>query len=252
MAKQFETPVESFAHRGSPIPWFVLSGVALACLVALLIMAAAGKNWPFALLVAVALGTAAVFVVRNLVSFRHVAASQDQKKISWSTSQPELQRQSLNVEVLELSKLLEVGSEQISDLQSAYIIAEDLALRQIQLDENIPLLRHVTVGRSQFNAVLLKGDVLNCIDVLFLVVPELRQEKIDAMIRKIGQVKKNFADMKVRMRVRLMMVLVTQLTAEDNERLRDALGKSRFGETPVDIDIRLLEFESLQKMYVTD
>jgi hypothetical protein len=71
-------------------------------------------------------------------------------------------------------------------------------------------------------------------------------------MRKIGVVKNTFIDMGIQMKVRLMMVLVTQLTPEDDDRLRMALSKQRFEETPVDIDIRLLDFESLQKIYVTE
>ncbi|NOT47292.1 MAG: hypothetical protein HOP17_06025 [Acidobacteria bacterium] len=252
MAKQFETSSERFAHRESFPPWLILSAVILACLAGLLVMAAAKQNWPFASLTLVALGTAVVFLVFNVWTSRRATARSDQKRIDWTTAQPEIQRQNLNIEVFELSKILEVESEQISDLQSAYIVAEDLALRQIQHDESLPLMRHVNVGKAPFNAVFAKCDVLNCIDVFFLVVPELRQEKIDAMLRKIGQVKKAFAEMNVRMKVRLMMVLVTQLSEENNDRLREALGRQKFERTPVDIDIRLLDFESLQKIYVTD
>jgi hypothetical protein len=48
------------------------------------------------------------------------------------------------------------------------------------------------------------------------------------------------------------MVLVTQLTRQDEEHLRSVLDTRRFSTTPVDIDIRLLDFEVLQKIYVTD
>lgn len=252
MAKQFEFPVETLARRESSAPWLILSAVVLGCLAVLLIVAAANKNWPFASLALLALGAAAVFLVVNLRTARRTTARGDQKRIDWTTAQPEIQRQNLNIEVFELSKILEVESEQMSDLQSAYIVAEDLALRQIQHDENVPLIRHVTVGKAPFNAVFSKGDVLNCIDVFFLVVPELRQEKIEAMIRKIGQVKKTFAERDIKMKVRLMLVLVTQLTEQDGDRLRDALKRQKFENTPVDVDIRLLDFESLQKIYVTD
>jgi hypothetical protein len=58
--------------------------------------------------------------------------------------------------------------------------------------------------------------------------------------------------MKVAMTSRLMVVLVTQLNFEDEERLRKSLGSKRFSGTPVDVDIRLLDFEALQRIYVTD
>jgi hypothetical protein len=48
------------------------------------------------------------------------------------------------------------------------------------------------------------------------------------------------------------MVLVTQLTPEDEDVLKSVLNSKRFADTPVDIDIRLLDFESLQRIYVTD
>jgi hypothetical protein len=54
------------------------------------------------------------------------------------------------------------------------------------------------------------------------------------------------------MRPKLMMILITQLNPEDETRLRAGLGKRRFSSTPVDIDIRLLDFEALQRIYVTD
>lgn len=252
MTKQLETAIDSFARRQTVLPWLGLSGIVMLSLVSLLVIAAAGGNWLFAALVIVALIAAGLFLIRNFISLRQISATSDQKRIDWTTAQPEIQRQNLNIEVFELSKVLEVESEQISDLQSAYIVAEDLALRQVQHDENVPLMRHVTIGKVPFSAVSVKGDVISCIDVFFLVVPDLRQEKIDSMMRKIGRVKKTFLQMDIKMKVRLMMVLVTQLTPEDDDRLRTVLGKQRFEETPVDIDIRLLDFESLQKIYVTD
>ena len=51
---------------------------------------------------------------------------------------------------------------------------------------------------------------------------------------------------------RLMLVIVTQLTPEDEDALRSVLKTKRFSETPVDIDVRLLDFEALQRIYVTD
>lgn len=252
MANQFETQVDAFSRRESTPVWSILSGLVVILLILLLILALINRNWGYASVVFIALAAASVSLIKNLRELWLEAARSDQKRIDWTTAQPEIQRQNLNIEVFELSKILEVGTEQISDLQSAYIVAEDLALRQIQHDENVPLMRHVSVGRSPFNALLVKGDVLNCIDVFFLVAPDLRQEKIDAMLRKIRLVKTTFSEMNIKMKVRLMMVLVTQLTPDDDDRLREVLNKQKFGGTPVDIDIRLLDFESLQKIYVTD
>ena len=49
-----------------------------------------------------------------------------------------------------------------------------------------------------------------------------------------------------------MLVLVTQLSEDEVEQLRGMLITRRFTDTPVDIDIRLLDFEMLQKGYVSE
>lgn len=229
-----------------------LSGVVVLSLLALFLLSFSSGSWLFIGLIAVALVAAVIFSTGQFLLLQRNAAKHDGKRLDWQTAQPDVQRQNLNIEVLELSRILEVGSEQISDLQSAYIVAEDLALRQIQQEENVPLMRHVTIGKTPFEAVMVKGDVVTCMDVSFLVVPDIRQEKLNAIMKKIGVVKKTFAEMNIQLKVCLMIVLVTQLTVDDDERLRAVLSKQRFVETPVDIDIRLLDFESLQKIYVTE
>jgi hypothetical protein len=253
VAKQLETSLERFARRESPTLWLVLSGVIVLSLLILLILSASAGNWLYAVLIAVAFVAAVIFSAGQLLNFRKIAASSERKRIDWETAQPEIQRQNLKVEVFELSRLLEVESEHISDLQTAYIVAEDLALRQIQQEENVPLLRHVTIGKTPFEAVMVKDDVISCIDVSFLVIPDIRQEKIDAMIRKIEVVKNTFADMGLQMKVRLMVVLVTQLTPEDEDLLRIDI-KNRFKNLPAGLTtvVSLLDFESLQKIYVTE
>lgn len=244
--------MDMFTRQESRLPWIVLSAVIGISLLILLILAVSSRNWLYASLLLTALIAAGIFSARHLFIYQRTGTRSDQKRIDWETAEPEIQRQNLNIEVFELSRILEIESAQIGDLQSAYIVAEDLALRQIQQDEKVPLMRHVTIAKTPFEAIMVKGDVIICIDVSFLVVPDLRQEKIDAMLRKIATVKKTFAGMNIRMKVRLMMVLVTQLTEEDGDKLHSVLSRHRFEETPVDIDIRLLDFESLQKLYVTD
>ncbi len=252
MAKQMDNSYVAFERPASVLPHAMI-GVAVG---AILLAGAA---------VAVFYGTfvlAAIFGISFLGvagyswfvfdQTKRLTAAKGEKLIDWESAQPDIQRQSLNVEVSELSRILEVDTEQISDLQSAYIVAEDLALRQIQQEENVPLLRHVSVSGVPFDAVFVKGEVVVCCEVSFLIIPELRQERVEAMMRKIAQVKIELDRMNIGIEVRLMSVLITQLTPEDEDHLRRTLGTKRFSETPVDIDIRLLDFEALQRIYVTD
>lgn len=252
MAKQLDNSFVRFSQHQQAAP---LSGVIIALgvlLAAGAAMAAFLAAWAFAALFAISLLGHVVFAYVSSRVARRLAAAQDESRIDWESALPDVQRESLNIEVAELSRILEVSREQISDLQSAYIVAEDLALRQIQQEEQVPLLRHVSIGGVPFDAVLAKQDLLICAEVSFLVAPDLRQERIDSMIRKAGRVRKVIEQMSIAMKPRLMVILVTQLTFEDEERLRKSLTSKRFSGTPVDVDIRLLDFEALQRIYVTD
>ena len=252
MAREIDNSLITFDRAASSSAPAMLSVAVLICLIAGLTTALVGQNWILAAIFALSTVGLSGFAFINFSQTRKLAAAKDEKLIDWETALPEIQRQNLGIEVFELAKILEVESEQISDLQSAYIVAEDLALRQIQQEENVPLMRHVSLGKAPFDAVFIKDGVINCIEVSFLVAPDVRQEKIDAMMRKIGQVKSAFGEMRIGIEVRLMMVLVTQLTPEDGDHLRTAMNTKRFSTTPVDIDIRLLDFEALQRIYVTD
>lgn len=250
MANQFDSQIGAFAGNGSGLHWLLISVVAALCLLVVLIASVVGQNWLVAAVAFIGLVAAVIGAVRGFLAFQ--AGNTTGGAFELAVAQPEIQRQNLGIEVVELSKILDVAPDQLNDLQSAYIVAEDLALRQIQQDEDLPLLRHIRVARTHFSAAFIKGDIFHCVEVFFLVVPELRQEKIDAAIRKVRQVKKAFSEKGSRLRVRLMIVLVTQLTEADDARLREALKKHRFSENPVDTDIRLLDFESLQRIFVTE
>ena len=90
-----------------------MSGVVVLLLFVLLILSAAAQNWLFAALIAIAFVTAIVFAAAQFFSIKRSAATTDRRRIDWETAQPDIQRQNLNIEVVELSRILEVGSEQI-------------------------------------------------------------------------------------------------------------------------------------------
>lgn len=252
MDKEFENSLTRLARPESPISLAILTSAASVFLLIGTILSVRLESWLLLVVFLVLIVGVCVLALQNFAQFRKLAAVKSEGRIDWAAALPEVQRQNLNLEVLELSRILDMGSEQISDLQSAYIVAEDLALRQIQQEEKIPLLRHVSVCSTPFNAVMIKNDTLFCAEVSFLVSPELRQERIEAMLRKIEKVKAGLDSMRIELRAKLMIVLITQLNTEEEARLRNSLGKRRFAETPVEIEIRFLDFEALQRIYVTD
>ncbi len=252
MDRKNDNTLARFERRRTNYPLMAAAGLMMVVLIAGVVVSARDQDWAS---VGIFVLAAAVFVIVGLLEFarsRRDAAIDDRRFIKWDAAMPEIQRQNVNVEVRELARLLNVGSDNLGDLLSAYIVAEDLALRQIQQEENLPMMRHVQIGGTPFDAIVIDQDLITCIETAFLVVPDVRQERIESILRKITQAKKNLAEAKSRLRLRLMLVLVTQLTSLEEEQLRGVLITRRFTDTPVDIDIRLLDFELLQKVYVSE
>src|SRR5215203_5599756 len=177
MAKEFENSSSRFAQNESLLPLAILTSLVFLFLLIGTVMSVVQGSWLLLVTFGFLIIGAIVFAAQNFLQFRRLAAARSESRIEWQAANPEVQRQNLNLEVLELSRILDMGSDQLSDLQSAYIVAEDLALRQIQQEEKIPLLRHVSVCGVPFNAVMVKGDVVFCAEVSFLISPELRQDR---------------------------------------------------------------------------
>ncbi|MBL8183052.1 MAG: hypothetical protein JNL64_15745, partial [Blastocatellia bacterium] len=136
----------------------------------------------------------------------------------------------------------------------AYIVAEDLALRQIQQEENLPLIRHVEIGGSAFDGIMLDHDLITCIEVAFVVEPTLRKEKADSIVRKVATAKRNLLKARSRLRIRTMIVVVTQLEDNEFEELRVNLKEHTFNRDQDfdSVEVRFQEFELLQKVYLSD
>lgn len=252
MPEKNANPLARLEQRKPSYP-LIAAGLALfVVLIAGIVVSATSENTLIPALFVAAVLIFGIAVLIDVARTRRLEAVDDRKFINWDAAMPEVQRQNVNVEVRELARLLGVGGDSLTDLLSAYIVAEDLALRQIQQEENKPLMRHVSIGRMPFDGILVDHDMITCIETAFLVVPDVRQEKIESVLKKITQAKKNLAEMKSRLRLRLMLVLVTQLSEDEVEQLRGMLITRRFTDTPVDIDIRLLDFEMLQKVYVSE
>lgn len=252
MEKKSDNSLRPFDRRQTNYPLIILTGVLFVVSIAGVVLALRSGDLAMVAITLAAAALLAIVALLDVANRRRLAAVDDRKFIRWDAAMPEIQRQNVNLEVRELSRLLGVGDDNLADLLSAYIVAEDLALRQIQQEENLPLMRHVSIGGTPFDAILVEHDLITCIEVSFLVVPDVRQEKIESMLKKITLAKKNLAELKSRLRLRLMVVLVTQLNADEEEILRGMLVTRRFSDTPVDIDIRLLDFEMLQKVYVSE
>jgi hypothetical protein len=250
MAKEFDNSLERFARPATGAAYYFAAAGAVVLVFAVLVASILSRSWLLAGIAALA--TVAVLGWLAVGSRRHrkVVADKAARWIAWTPAEPEMQRQTLNVAVGEISRILKVQPEAVRELQTAFIVGADLALRQIQHEENVPVMRNINVGGVPFDAAFTKDEILVCCEVCFLVGPELGQDRVAAMMRKIGAVKRSIAEMNIGLEVRLMVILVTQMPSAAVEKLRGTLSTKRFSSTPVDIDIRLMDFEGLQRVYV--
>ncbi len=182
---------------------------------------------------------------------RELSVSKNDGQIIWQKMLPEAQRRKLNIEITALATALKIPKQQRSDLCSAYIVAEDLALRQIEQEVERPIVRHVNIEGAEFDGVFVKRDVVTFIDTMFMVSPEVSPEIIKNLLKKVEFAGRKIADIRKGSKPRLLLAIVTQLDADAEAKLRSTL-ISKFTSTPVDVDIRLLDFESLQRVFAAD
>jgi hypothetical protein len=175
------------------------------------------------------------------------------EKLKWETTPAEKQKRKLNSEVRELARHMDIPNEQMSDLRSAFIVAEDLALRKIQSEAKSPLMHKISIGNADFDAVCIEDDLITLIEITFVVNPDIQQEKINSYQRKSATAKSILAKAREGSRIRLLLVLVTQLDEEEMNTLRPNVHKKFMPEaTKVSVDIRFLDFLTLQKIYAED
>jgi hypothetical protein len=248
MADELRKTAVEIERPRADYPLILVGGFVFLCLAAAIVLAASEAAWSIFVMV--------LFGVLGLVAYIYFNAVKKpvalQHRLDWQPALTDVQKQSLALEVEGIAASLELDPWQTTELFSAYVVAEDLALRQIQQEYASPMIRHLQVGGAPFGALIIGQDELICVEVSFVVKPDLRQEKVDSMLRKVATVKRFLAAEGLDVALKLLIVVVTQLTPEEVEKLMSRLTKKRFPDSPVDIDITFYDFEELQRKYVTE
>lgn len=182
---------------------------------------------------------------------KNLSIADENKEIEWKISPAEKQKGKLNREVLEIASALNIPEDELSQLLSAYIVAEDLALRRIQIDREKPLMRNVKVGNIPFDGVLIEKNVITCIETVFLVTSQISQEKITKVLNKLTLAEKTAKKLHPETKLKLLYVAVTQLDQKGEAEVRSTIIE-KFSSTPTDVDIRLLDFGDLQKTFAME
>lgn len=187
-----------------------------------------------------------VWLILRQARFAAVGASN--RGFGWKTSPTDVQRRNLDGKLSEISRQLGNSEMSSGDSLSTYIVAEDLALRQIETESKDLLLRHQMIGAADFDAILFKQDAVVCVEIFFLVQPDIAQSKINAILKKIEAARKTFERTGKDSTFRLLLVLITRLDREGEARLRSTLVE-KFSETTIEVEVRLFDFADLQKIY---
>ena len=265
MNKQLEQSGVNFTYYAPNYLLLGFAAVVIACLLGGMVAAFNSQSKLLSLIFLFSAVGIVIFSYIHLRESKKFAVGSDNKNLDWEIVAADYQRDKVICEVGALARILEINDDQMSDLVSAYIVAEDLALRQIQQEAKVPLVRHISLGGVAFDAIMVKKDLITCVEVSFLVTPNIKQEKINTILRKVYAMKDVLEQMRSDSKISLLLVLVTQFDQTEKTELLSSLeNKFKKGEValvlsdsnlvslPIPFETELLDFETLQKNYAME
>lgn len=182
-------------------------------------------------------------------------------EMSLNTLTPDQQRRKLNAEISSIisamgntnnEKKKPTEEPQRNHIRTAFIVAEDLALRQLELEYGESFMRHSALEGVPFDGVWVNSDKIAGIEVKFLDVPVLSQESVDSLLDKAEYAAARLRRTRPDAAFSFILALVTQLGAEDQTKLRMGL-ENKFALTPVKkIELKMFDFDNLLATFTAD
>ena len=222
------------------------------------------QKWPLVVFMAV-FPLFALAMFAWLVSKHHTklyTSTPSIAEMSLNTLTPDQQRRKLNAEVSsilnavaqsgEVKKKTNADVASRGDVRTAFIVAEDLALRQLELEYGESFMRHAALEGVPFDGVWITSDKIAGIEVKFLDVPLLPQESVDSLLDKAEYAAARLKRTRPDASFAFVLALVTQLSAEEQTKLRMGL-ENKFALTPVKkIELKMFDFDNLQNTFTAD
>lgn len=224
-----------------------------------------GQRWPLLIFMAV-FPLFALAMFAWLVSKHHTklyTSTPSIAEMSLNTLTPDQQRRKLNSEVSSIISAITQSNNgdgkkkaaeepQRADIRTAFIVAEDLALRQLELEYGDTFMRHAALEGVPFDGVWVNTDKIAGIEVKFLDVPLLPQESVDSLLDKAEYAAARLKRTRPDAAFSFVLTLVTQLSAEEQTKLRMGL-ENKFALTPVKkIELKVYDFDNLQNTFTSD
>ena len=223
------------------------------------------QKWPLIIFMAV-FPLFAIAMFAWLVSKHHTklyTATPTIAEMSLNTLTPDQQRRKLNSEVSLIissngiansdgKKKITSDGMQRNEIRAAFIVAEDLALRQLELEYGDAFMRHAALEGVPFDGVWINTDKIAGIEVKFLDVPQLSQEAVDTLLDKAEYAAARLRRTRPDADFSFVLTLVTQLGAEEQTKLRMGL-ENKFALTPVKkIELKVYDFDNLLNTFTAD
>jgi hypothetical protein len=240
---------------------YVAAGIVLALANQSLV---GNQKWPLVVFMAVfplfALGTFAWLVSKHHTKL--YAGTPSIVEMSLNTLTPDQQRRKLNAEVSSILSAVALSGDvkkktnadvaSRGDVRTAFIVAEDLALRQLELEYGETFMRHAALEGVPFDGVWVNNDKIAGIEVKFLDVPLLPQESVDSLLDKAEYAAARLKRTRPDASFAFVLALVTQLNSEEQTKLRMGL-ENKFALTPVKkIELKMFDFDNLQNTFTAD
>ena len=134
------------------------------------------------------------------------------------------------------------------DARAVYIVAEDLVLRQIELDRGPNFMRHVTLEGVPFDGVIVKDDRITGVEVKFMTSAHVRQSLTGALLDSAEYAATRLKRTRPNASFTFLLAVVTQMPEAEQTKLKSNL-VNKFGVTPVNIDIEFFDFGNLQNEF---
>jgi hypothetical protein len=139
----------------------------------------------------------------------------------------------------------------LQEMCTTYLLASDLALRQLGLEHPHTLRRYVAVEDTPFDSAIVEYDRLFAVELKLLPTGDLRPEILHSLLDRAENTARRLQRTAPRKTFTLLLILVVATTAEEREQLReDMLG--RLGAAKVDVDLVIYDYNELHRNFARE
>jgi hypothetical protein len=177
-----------------------------------------------------------------------LTAGQQRRKLARSIGALDRSESLASTNLITTESDAELAGAASYDPRAIYIIAEDLALRRIEIERGPSFMRHVTLEGVPFDGVVVKDDRVMAVQVAFMASPHVRPGFTGALLDNAEYAATRLKLTRPGSSFTLLLAVVTQIAEQEQAQLKSSL-IGKFGATPVDIDIEFFDFEQLQNEF---